>query len=112
MKHLRFVPILSVLVLAMVAAQPASAKYYNVAAYWCAANFPPTQQAPCVWQAAQGVGPYFECGPGGTKVGLCGGVCCAADQVCAGQTCATPTPTARAPTPTTARTPTKAKAAQ
>jgi len=107
MKHLRFVPILGVMVLAMLGAQ-AWGQRFDPVTYWCAANFPPPQVGQCLGQAAQGVGPYFDCGPGGTNVGLCGGVCCGAGQVCGGTTCAAPTPTARATKPTTTRTATKA----
>jgi len=107
MKHRRLVLILGVMVLAMFGAE-ASGQSFNPSVYWCTRNFPPAQQGQCAWQASQGGGPYFECGPGGTNVGLCGGVCCGAGQVCAGTTCAAPTPTARSPKPTTARTPTQA----
>ena len=99
MKHRWFVPMLGVVLLAMLGAE-ARGQNYNPTVYWCTANFPPAQQAQCVWQAAQGAGPYFICGPGGTNAGLCGGVCCAAGQVCAANACATPTPTARTPTKT------------
>jgi hypothetical protein len=84
----------------------------DVAAHWCAANFLPGQRGDCVSQAAQGAGPFFECGPGGTNVGLCGGVggvCCPPSQVCAASACATLTPRASAtstPTSTASVTPT------
>ena len=106
MKHFRL-PVLGFMVLAMLGAE-ASGQVYDPVTYWCAANFTGPQLGDCLGLAAQGVGPYFDCGPGGTNVGLCGGACCRADQVCAGTTCAAPTPTARATRKTTARTPTTA----
>jgi hypothetical protein len=53
------------------------------AAHWCAANLPPgSARGRCVSQAAHGIGSYYECGPGGSNVGLCGGRCCPAGQSC------------------------------
>ena len=77
---LRVVPVLGALAfLAMLGAQPAWGRGNSAAAHWCAANFPPTQRGQCVSSAAHGAGPFYTCGPGGTNVGLCGGVggvCC------------------------------------
>jgi Protein of unknown function (DUF1566) len=74
---------------------------------WCAANFSPRQQGECVSAAFRGGGPFFACGPGGTNVGLCGGICCNAGEVCAGNVCVVPIPTRTATkTPTATQTPT------
>ncbi len=112
----RFVPALGVMALAMLGAQPALGQGNSAAAHWCAANFPPGERGRCVSQAAQGSGPFYACGPGGTNVGLCGGVggvCCTLGQVCVANACATPTPTVtptsthtNTPTPTPTSTPT------
>jgi len=77
---------------------------------WCTANFNGARRTQCISQSAQGNGPFFACGPGGTRVGLCGGaggVCCGSNQRCTYNSCValpnTPTPT---PTPTSTSTPT------
>src|SRR5512143_2695219 len=105
----QFVPVWGVLAfLAMLGVPPAWGQGNSAAAHWCAANFPPAQRGQCVSQAAHGTGPFYACGPGGTNVGLCGGVggmCCAASEVCAANACATPTPT-NTPTATATQTPT------
>jgi hypothetical protein len=101
----RFVPVLVLTLLAMLGAPPAWGQGNSAAAHWCAENFPPGQRGQCVSQAAHGVGPFNNCGPGGTNAGLCGGVCCAANEVCAANACATPTPT-DTPTETPTNTPT------
>ncbi len=102
----RFVFALGVMALVVLGAQPAWGQGNSAAAHWCAANFPPGERGRCVSQAAHGSGPFYACGPGGTNVGLCGGVggvCCEAGQVCAANACVTPTPTS---TPTLTATPT------
>ena len=76
--------------LAVLGAPPAWGQGNSEAATWCRQNLPPGQRGQCVSQAAHGTGPFFTCGPGGTNVGLCGGVCCAAHQVCAANACARP----------------------
>lgn len=62
--------------------------------WWCKQQLPLGKaRRQCVSDAHRGKGLCFDCGLGGTNVGLCGGVCCPAGLVCGpGQLCVTPTP--------------------
>jgi len=59
-------------------------------AHWCTDNFPPgAARGKCISDAAKGKGPCYDCGPAATSAHgpLCGGVCCASDEICEGGLC-------------------------
>src|SRR4051812_33967639 len=50
-------------------------------AHFCQ-QLPPSQRGTCVSDGAHGQGLCYDCGPGGSNVGLCGSTCCPAGTVC------------------------------
>jgi len=64
-------------------------------AHWCVDNFPPgPARGKCISDAAKGKGPCYECGPAATAEHgpICGGVCCASDEICEEGICTSDNP--------------------